>query len=59
MLSETTLVLPVPETMPGAAAVDGKVSDAVSIVVFMNRLTGVATGFIPNQLVNIFVSGDV
>ena len=42
-----------------AAAVDGKVSDPASIVVFMNRITGVATGFIPNRLVNIFVSGDV
>ena len=59
MLSETTLVLPVPETMLVAAAVDGKVSDPASIVVFMNRITGVATGFIPNRLVNIFVSGDV
>ena len=47
-------MLSVLKTMPAAAAVDGKVSDAVSIVVFMNRITGVATGFTPNRLVNGF-----
>ena len=54
MLSETIPVLPVLETMLVAAAVDGKVSDPVSIVVFMNRITGVATGFIPNRSVKDF-----
>ncbi len=36
-----------------------KVSDPAPIVVFMNRITGVATGFIPDRSVNGFVSGDV